>query len=144
MHSILPTSSSWNFSPSPENLCQRKNFAHFFLKEEDEGFRECDGPTLGAFLDGLVTSRRGRKEGAASASQEWMRNPTNNDVLKAIRIALQLRDDDIVAILRLADVEASKSEINALFRKKDQENFRLCGDQFLRNFLAGLTKKYRI
>jgi len=116
----------------------------FFLKEEDEGFRECDGPTLGAFLDGLVTSRRGRKEGAAPASQEWMRNPTNNDVLKAIRIALQLRDDDIVAILRLADVEASKSEINALFRKKDQENFRLCGDQFLRNFLAGLTKKYRI
>jgi len=116
----------------------------FFLKEEDEGFRECDGPTLGAFLDGLVTSRRGRKEGAAPASQEWMGNPTNNDVLKAIRIALQLRDDDIVAILRLADIEASKSEINALFRKKDQENFRLCGDQFLRNFLAGLTKKYRI
>ena len=116
----------------------------FFLKEGEEGFRECDGPTMGAFLDGLVTSRRGRKEGPPAARPSWSTNPSNNDVLKAVRIALELRDDDVAAILRLAGVEASKAEIGALFRKKGQENFRPCGDQFLRNFLAGLTKKYRI
>jgi len=119
-----------------------------FFKEGEEGYRECDGATLGAFLEGLVTSRRGRKEGASAekpaARPSWSASPSNNDVLKAVRIALELRDDDIAAILRLAAVEASKAEISALFRKKGQENFRPCGDQFLRNFLAGLTKKYRV
>ena len=115
-----------------------------FLKEDEEGFRECDGPTLGAFLEGLVISRRGRKEGAPAAMPAWVSQPSNNDVLKAVRIALQLREEEIVAILRSVDVDASKSEINALFRRKDQDNFRLCGDQFLRNFLAGVTKKYRV
>jgi uncharacterized protein YehS (DUF1456 family) len=115
----------------------------FFFKENDEGFRECDGQTLGVFLKGLVISRRGRKEDAPTAKRAWSTNPSNNDVLKAVRIALELRDDDIAAILRIAGVEASKAEINALFRKKGQENFRPCGDQFLRSFLAGLTKKYR-
>lgn len=115
-----------------------------FLKEGEEGFRECDGPTLGVFLEGLVISRRGRKDDVQGAKPAWATNPSNNDVLKAVRIALELRDEDIAAILRLAEVEASRSEINALFRKKGQENFRACGDQFLRNFLAGLTKKYRV
>lgn len=115
-----------------------------FLKEDEEGFLECDGPSMGAFLEGLVISRRGRKDDTQSVKPAWMLNPTNNDILKAIRIALELRDEDILAILRLADVQASKSEINALFRKKGQNNYRPCGDQFMRNFLAGLTKKYRV
>jgi uncharacterized protein YehS (DUF1456 family) len=115
-----------------------------FFREEDEGFRECDGPTLSAFLEGLVTSRRGSRTGAPAAKPEWSTNPSNNDVLKALRIALELRDDDVAAILRLAGAEVSKSELGALFRKKGQDNFRPCGDQFLRNFMAGLTKKYRI
>ncbi|HEY9053962.1 MAG TPA: DUF1456 family protein [Rectinemataceae bacterium] len=114
-----------------------------FLKEDEKGFRECDGRTLEAFLEGLVISRRGKKEGSPPVRPPRAIQPSNNDVLKAVRIALQLRDQDIVDILRSADVQASKSEINALFRAKDHENFRLCGDQFLRNFLAGLTKKYR-
>lgn len=115
-----------------------------FLKEDEEGFKECDGATMGAFLEGLVISRRGKKDDSQAAKPAWMINPTSNDILKAIRIALELRDEDILAILRLADVQASKSEINALFRKKGQDNYRPCGDQFLRNFLAGLTKKYRV
>jgi uncharacterized protein YehS (DUF1456 family) len=115
-----------------------------FFREEDPGFCECDGPTLGAFLEGLVTSRRGSRAGAPAAKPEWSTNPSNNDVLKALRIALELRDDDVAAVLKLAGAEVSKSELGALFRKKGQENFRPCGDQFLRNFIAGLTKRYRI
>jgi len=115
-----------------------------FLREEDEGFRECDGATLGAFLQGLVVSRRGRREIAAGTTPPWAGNPGNNEVLKALRIALELRDDDIGAILKLAGFEVSKAEISALFRNRSHENYRLCGDQFLRNFLAGLTKKYRV
>ena len=63
---------------------------------------------------------------------------SNNDILKKIRIALELKDDDIVNILKLADFEISKSELNALFRRDDHPNYMPCGDQLLRNFLNGL------
>lgn len=64
---------------------------------------------------------------------------TNNDILKKLRVALQLRDDQIVDILGLVDFNVSKSEINALFRNEDHPNFKPCGDQILRNFLNGLV-----
>lgn len=63
---------------------------------------------------------------------------TNNDILKKIRVALELKDEDIVHILKLSDFEVSKTELNALFRKPDHPNYKECGDQLLRNFLNGL------
>ncbi|MFB9053029.1 DUF1456 family protein [Formosa undariae] len=64
---------------------------------------------------------------------------TNNDVLKKLRVALKLRDDDIVKILELVDFRISKSELGALFRKEDHPKYMECGDQILRNFLNGLV-----
>lgn len=63
---------------------------------------------------------------------------TNNDILKKLRVALKLRDEDIIHILQLVDFEVSKSELNALFRTEDHPNYKECGDQLLRNFLNGL------
>jgi len=63
---------------------------------------------------------------------------TNNDILKKLRVALRLRDEDIISILMLVDFPVSKSEINALFRTEDHPNYKECGDQLLRNFLNGL------
>lgn len=63
---------------------------------------------------------------------------TNNDILKKLRVALKLRDEDIVDILTLAEFKVSKSEVNALFRTEDHPNYKECGDQLLRNFLNGL------
>jgi len=63
---------------------------------------------------------------------------TNNDVLKKIRVALKLRDDDIVAILKLVDFNVSKSELGAFFRKEDHPKYMELQDQILRNFLNGL------
>ena len=64
---------------------------------------------------------------------------TNNDILKKLRVALMLRDDEIVEILKLVDFKISKSEIGALFRKEDHPKYVECGDQILRNFLNGLV-----
>lgn len=64
---------------------------------------------------------------------------TNNDVFKKLRVALMLRDDEILDILKLVDFKMSKSELGALFRKEDHPNYRECGDQILRNFLNGLV-----
>jgi uncharacterized protein YehS (DUF1456 family) len=63
---------------------------------------------------------------------------TNNDILKKLRVALELKDDDIIEILKLSDFEISKSELGAIFRKEDHPNYKPCGDQLLRNFLNGL------
>jgi len=63
---------------------------------------------------------------------------TNNDILKKIRVALELKDEDVINILKLADFDISKSELNALYRKPDHPNYKQCGDQLLRNFLNGL------
>ena len=64
---------------------------------------------------------------------------TNNDILKKLRVALELKDEDIVKILSLVDFEISKTELGAFFRKEDHPNYRPCGDQLLRNFLNGLV-----
>jgi len=62
----------------------------------------------------------------------------NNDILKKLRVALMLRDDQIVEILQLVDFRITKSELGAFFRDEKHENFMECGDQVLRNFLNGL------
>lgn len=64
---------------------------------------------------------------------------TNNDILKKLRVALKLRDENIIQILKLASFEISKSEVNALFQAEDHPNYKECGDQILRNFLNGLV-----
>lgn len=64
---------------------------------------------------------------------------TNNDVFKKLRVALQLRDEDIIEILKMADLRVSKSELGAFFRKEDHPKYVECKDQILRNFLNGLV-----
>jgi uncharacterized protein YehS (DUF1456 family) len=64
---------------------------------------------------------------------------TNNDVIKKLRVALHLRDDDIIYILSLVDYKISKTELSAFFRQEEHPNYKNCGDQVLRNFLNGLV-----
>jgi len=64
---------------------------------------------------------------------------TNNDTFKKLRVALKLRDDDIVQICALVDFKVTKSELGAIFRNEDHPKYVECGDQFLRNFLNGLV-----
>ena len=68
---------------------------------------------------------------------------TNNDILKKLRIALELKDSDMLEILKLAGFEISKPELNALFRNPGHRNYKECGDQILRRFLDGLILKNR-
>lgn len=64
---------------------------------------------------------------------------TNNDIFKKLRVALQLRDDQIVDILQLVDFRISKGEIGNFFRSEDHPKYVECKDQVLRNFLNGLV-----
>ena len=68
---------------------------------------------------------------------------SNNVVLKKLRVAFELKEDDMHAILKAAGFPVSKPELSALFRKFGHTNYRTCGDQLLRNFLKGLTLRVR-
>lgn len=108
-------------------------------KEEETGFVACDDTVMGAFLDGLIISRRGAhdpKPGSAKATDMAL---NNNLILRKLRIALELNDESMLAILGKAGVQLSKSELSAMFRAEGHRNYKPCGDQILRNFIRGLT-----
>ncbi len=85
--------------------------------------------------------KRGRDESRPPLPVE--KRLTNNIILKKLRVAFELRDDDLHEILRAADLPMTKAELNALFRSPGHKNYRACGDQLLRNFLRGLTQRQR-
>ena len=68
---------------------------------------------------------------------------TNNDILKKLRVAHKLRNEDIIEILKLADFEISKGALGDLFRSEDHPGFEEAGDQILRKFLDGLIIQLR-
>lgn len=112
----------------------------YIKREEEPGFIECDQRTMVHFLNGLIYFKRGKDETRPPLPYEL---PTNNVVLKKLRVAFELKDEDIILILEKAGFKISKTELSAFFRKEGHPNFRPCGDQFLRNFLKGLTMRLR-
>jgi uncharacterized protein YehS (DUF1456 family) len=63
-------------------------------------------------------------------------------VLMKLKIALNLKAEDVLALLEFAKLRLSKHELSAFFRRKDHKQYRECLDQVLRNFLQGLQLKY--
>ena len=111
-----------------------------YLKKDDEdGFKPCPDRIMAHFLDGLVIYKRGKDESRPTPSIELP--VTNNTVLKKLRVAFELKEDDMHAILKSVDFPVSKPELNALFRKAGHSNYRVCGDQLVRNFLKGLAHR---
>jgi uncharacterized protein YehS (DUF1456 family) len=113
----------------------------FLRKDEEEGYMECTDVVLAHFLDGLVFHYRGRDESVPPRPLE--KRITNNVVLKKLRVAFELKDVDMHQVFEDAGFPVSKPELSALFRQAGHKNFRLCGDQMLRNFLKGLTRRVR-
>lgn len=109
-----------------------------YLRREDEpGFVVCPDRSIAAFLDGLVVSRRGARDEPIRRMRD--ERITNNAILKSLRIAFSLRDDDLLRAMDRVGVRLSKSELSALFRQPSHPNYRVCGDQFLRTFLRALA-----
>lgn len=113
----------------------------FLKKDEEAGFRECPDAVMSHFLNGLVIFKRGKDESRSAPPVD--RSISNNTILKKLRVAFNLKEEDMFAVFALAGFNVSKPELGALFRKEGQKNYRPCGDQFLRNFLKGLTLRLR-
>jgi len=115
---------------------------HDYLRKDEEPlFVQCPDAVLAHFLDGLIVHFRGRDESAPPRPVE--KRITNNLVLKKLRVAFQLKDVDMHEILQSAGFPLTKPEMTALFRMPGHKHYRPCGDQILRNFLKGLTLRFR-
>ncbi len=129
------------------HIIDKEGVLNLLKSEEEEGFVKCNNRLLGLFFDGVIIQKRGRqkiKPGETPRKPEPLSsNNINNQILKKIKIALNLKTEDMVAIWELADIYISNSDLTSLFRKKGQKNYKECLDKFLRTFLKGLAVKYR-
>ena len=117
----------------------RGELVAFLKKEDDDGYQACGDAVMAHFLNGLVTYKRGKDE---SRPPQPVEVPvTNNTVLKKLRVAFELKDDDIIALLQRTGFVVSKTELSAFFRRPDHRNYRECGDQLLRYLLKGLGSR---
>lgn len=128
---------------SVENPIDEKYLHSIMAKEGEENYVFCRDSLLSLFLDGLIYEKRGRKEGAVPVLLAGSAILPNNDILRKLRIALNFKEEDMLNALSSAEFPVSKSELSALFRKSTHRNYKVCGDQLLRNFLNGITKQFR-
>jgi uncharacterized protein YehS (DUF1456 family) len=127
--------------PNPDLRLNLDDLKAMLVKEGDEYRTECSDVVLAHFLDGLIIHQRGRDERVPVRAVE--KRVTNNVVLKKLRVAFELKDEDMHQIFAGADFPVTKPELSALFRQPGHKHYRDCGDQMLRNFLRGLTMRLR-
>jgi uncharacterized protein YehS (DUF1456 family) len=118
----------------------RAEVSDWLKDEEDEAYVEMEDKMLAIFLNGLIVDKRGKKEGPQPELETFL---NNNDVLKKLKIAFQLKSDDIIELYQLAGKKVSKHELSAFLRRPTQPQYRELMDQYLRNFLYGLQLKHR-
>lgn len=109
-------------------------------KDGDPDLVELSDNELANFLNGFINEKRGKKEGEQPVPETTL---NNNIIFRKLKIALNLKDTDILEIMKSVDLPMSPHELSAFFRKPDQKQYRICHDQFLRNFLHGIQLKYR-
>ena len=116
-------------------------------EEAPEEYIKCNNKMLEAFLNGLITFKRGpqkpREGQAVGPLPVSGKESPNNMLLKKVKIALDLTTEEMLEILYDGGIKVTKGELGAILRNPSHRNYKECGDSFVRNFLRGLTYKYR-
>jgi uncharacterized protein YehS (DUF1456 family) len=111
-----------------------------FLTEEDNAAHLlCTNNLLILFLDGLISLRRGDTKDSPPPGKAIIPPLSNNLIFKKLRIAFDLKEDDLLELMSLAEFDVSKNELSAIFRKPGHKHYRECNDEFLMAFLTGLS-----
>jgi len=118
----------------------REQISNWLKKDDDPAYQPLNDLLFATFLNGFINAKRGKKEGEQPKPEKRL---SNNMILRKLKIALDMKDVDLLEVLALADLPLSKPELSAFFRKPGHKHYRECKDQVLRNFLKGLQFKYR-
>ena len=119
----------------------RQDISDWLKKSDAPQYQPIHDRLMVTFLNGLINLKRGKKDGTPPVIEDKL---NNNIILRKLKIALNLQNDDILNIFRLVDVSISQHELSAFFRNPNQSQYRACQNQLLRNFLHGLQIKYHI
>lgn len=122
-----------------DHTVSREQISEWLKKDDDPAYKACNDTDLAIFLNGLINDKRGKKDGPQPTPEKKL---NNNIIFRKLKIALNLKEEDTLAILKSADLIVSKHELSAFFRREDHKHYRVCKDQILRNFLKGLQLKY--
>jgi len=123
-----------------DHKVSREQLSDWLKKDDEPSYKSMSDTQLAIFLNGLINHKRGKKDGPQPAPEKKL---NNNIIFRKLKIALNLKEEDTLAILEQANLRISKHELSAFFRRQDHKHYRLCKDQILRNFLKGLQLKYR-
>lgn len=115
-----------------------EDVSDWLRKEDDPLLVKMTDKELATFLNGLIIEKRGRREGPLPEAEDHL---TNNLILRKLRIALDLKTDDILDLLASINKGISKHELSAFFRNPDHKSYQPLMDQYLRNFLNALQAK---
>jgi uncharacterized protein YehS (DUF1456 family) len=118
----------------------REQISNWLKKDDDTDYKACSDEQLATFLNGLIVDKRGKREGPQPVPEKKL---NNNIIFRKLKIALNLKNEDVLEILALSDLRISKHELSAFFRREDHKHYRVCKDQILRNMLNGIQLKYR-
>lgn len=118
----------------------RKDISDWLKKDDDPDFKQCSSEKLAFFLNGFIIKRRGKKNGSQPEPEKLL---SNNNIFMKLKIALNLKSEDILEIMEIADFRISKHELSAFFRRKGHKHYQECKNQILRYFLNGIQLKYR-
>ncbi len=129
-----------NLFEQAEFKVTRSQVSDWLKRDSDPEIKELSDQYLAAFLNGFINDRRGKKEGPQPIPE---RKLNNNLILRKLKIALAMRDEDMISVFKLAGVDISKNELSAFFRNPNHAKYKICQDQYLRNFLKGLQLKFR-
>lgn len=114
---------------------------NLLLHENDDKLESCDDSTLACFLTGLIVFKRGESKHSDQTGSTVL---SNNQILKKLRIAFELHDDEMHKLFEQGQQPISKQELKSLFRNPEHRNFNPCTDKQLRQFINGLTACMRI
>ncbi len=118
----------------------RRQVSDWLKQDDSPAYQECSDTRLAIFLNGLINDKRGKKDGPQPEPEQYI---NNNIIFRKLKIALDMKAEDVLNIMGLVNLHISKHELSAFFRKPNHKHYRDCQDQILRNFLNGLQVKYR-
>jgi uncharacterized protein YehS (DUF1456 family) len=119
----------------------REQVSQWLKKDDDTDFINCMDSQLAYFLNGFINEKRGKKEGPNPVAEKRL---TNNIVLTKLKIALNLKAEELIELLETVGFRLNKPELSAFSRRTDHQHYRECKDQVLRNLLHAIDKKYHV
>jgi uncharacterized protein YehS (DUF1456 family) len=136
----LDDSNMMALSSSKDEKVTRAEISDWLKKDDDPEQKSMKDSQLAVFLNNLIEEKRGKREGPKPPVEKHL---NNNMVFMKLKIALNMKAEDVLETLELAGFKLGKHELSAFFRKPGHKHYRECKDQVLRNFLQGLQMKYR-